>query len=110
MQILFDHCTPAPLRHHLPRHTVITAFEQQWHQLKNGVLLTKGEENGFHLLITSDRDFTIYEEGMKDRTIALIVLGSGQWPFIQKRIAQIISAVDAARPGSYCFIEISPSR
>lgn len=109
MRILFDHCTPAPLRKYLPGHIIVTAYEQQWHQLKNGVLLATGEQNGFELLITSDRDFVVHKDAIRNRTIVLIVLGSGQWPFIQKKITEIVAAVDSATPGSYCFIEIPPA-
>lgn len=108
MRILFDHCTPAPLRKYLPGHTIITAYEQQWHQLKNGALLMMGEQHGFDLLITSDSDFIVHKDVKRSRTIALIVLGSGQWPFIQRKVTEIVAAVDCATPGSYCFIEIPP--
>ena len=40
MKILFDQGAPAPLRRHLPGHSVDTAFERGWSELENGALLS----------------------------------------------------------------------
>jgi len=39
MKILFDQGTPAPLRHSLSNHRIVTAFEQDWSNLENGGLI-----------------------------------------------------------------------
>lgn len=44
MQILFDHSTPAPLRHHLREHTVHRSAEKGWELLENGELIRKADE------------------------------------------------------------------
>jgi hypothetical protein len=36
MKILFDHGTPAPLRHRLAGHEISTAHEMGWAKLSNG--------------------------------------------------------------------------
>jgi len=36
MKVLFDACVPRPLREFLPDHSVHTAHEMGWGQLKNG--------------------------------------------------------------------------
>jgi hypothetical protein len=56
MFILFDHSTPAPLRHALSGHQVVEAFERGWDRLVNGVLLDTAETEGFELLITADKN------------------------------------------------------
>ena len=50
MRLLFDEGTPVPLRNHLPYHTVETAYERGWHDLKNGELLVRAEAEGFDAL------------------------------------------------------------
>lgn len=43
MRILFDHGTPAPLRHALAGQEVVTAYEMGWADLVNGDLLNAAE-------------------------------------------------------------------
>lgn len=47
MRVLFDHSTPAPLRHYLKDHLVTEAVERGWDELENGALLTEAEAAGF---------------------------------------------------------------
>ena len=56
MKILFDQGTPAPLRRYLAGHSVDTAYERGWSDLRNGDLLTEAEINGYDLLITTDQN------------------------------------------------------
>ena len=44
MKVLFDQGTPAPLRQHLPEHSIDSAFEMGWSHLRNGQLLDRAEE------------------------------------------------------------------
>ncbi|MCE2422368.1 MAG: hypothetical protein J4G03_03525 [Gemmatimonadetes bacterium] len=43
MKILFDQGTPAPLRRHLPGHSVDTLAEKGWSEKSNGELLDLAE-------------------------------------------------------------------
>lgn len=54
MKILFDQGTPVPLRAALRDHSVSTAFELGWHQLKNGDLIRAAEEQQFEAMVTTD--------------------------------------------------------
>jgi hypothetical protein len=45
MKILFDHGTPAPLRHRLAGHEISTAHEMGWAKLSNGDLLAAAEKS-----------------------------------------------------------------
>lgn len=47
MRVLFDHSTPAPLRHFLKGHQVTESVERGWDELENGALLTEAEAAGF---------------------------------------------------------------
>jgi hypothetical protein len=46
VKILFDQCTPVPLRKALIGHQVETAFELAWGELNNGELLATAEAAG----------------------------------------------------------------
>ena len=59
MRILFDQGTPAPLRDHLPEHSVDTAFERGWSNLRNGALLDRAEADGYQILITTDQSLRL---------------------------------------------------
>ncbi|MCA9016695.1 MAG: hypothetical protein KDA77_15285 [Planctomycetaceae bacterium] len=105
MRILFDQGTPVPLRRHLADHSIATAFEQCWSELTNGKLLDTAEQAGSELLITTDSNLQ-YQQNLKGRQIATIVLRSTSWPRIQKSLSTIQAAVRRASVGSYEEIEI----
>jgi len=54
VRILFDQGTPVPLRKFLTTHQVETVFEWGWSTMKNGDLLTRCEEEGFDVFVTTD--------------------------------------------------------
>lgn len=73
MRILFDHCTPAPLRRRLPGHTVDTAYELGWSTLLNGALLDLAEQRGYEILITTDQGIR-HQQNLASRKIGLVLL------------------------------------
>ena len=79
MLILFDQGTPVPLRSFLKGHTVKTAAQQGWSTLSNGDLLRAAEAEGFDVLLTTDKNLA-YQQSLKDRRVAIVVLGNPQWP------------------------------
>ena len=105
MRVLFDQPTPVPLRTFLQGHAVTTAAQQRWGRLKNGELLSAAESAGFEVLATADKNMR-YEQNLIGRNIAVIVLGKQQWPELQAHVQLIVSAVNAATPGSYTEVEI----
>ncbi|NEQ33977.1 MAG: hypothetical protein F6K04_23800 [Leptolyngbya sp. SIO4C5] len=105
MKILFDQGTPVPLRRYLTSHTVDTAYERGWAELSNGNLLTKAEQEGYELLITTDRNLR-YEQNLTNRKIAIAVLMSTSWPRIKQQTVRIQAVIDAIQPGSYQEITI----
>jgi hypothetical protein len=97
MRILFDQGTPAPLRTVLTAHAVSTAYEMGWTELDNGALL-KATEEKFDALITTDKQLQ-YQQRLKGRRLAILILPSTSWPKIQLYLPQVISAVDGLKPG-----------
>ena len=72
MRILFDHCTPAPLRKYLSDHTVEFAGKRGWDRLTNGSLLAAAEAE-FDLFITCDQNLR-YQQNLQSRRIAILEL------------------------------------
>ena len=105
MKILFDQGTPVPLRRHLPRHDVATAAEMDWSQLTNGELLAAATEAGFEVLVTTDQNLR-YQQNLKDRTIAVVVLMSASWPRISKKADKVAAAIEGAGSGDYIEVEV----
>jgi predicted nuclease of predicted toxin-antitoxin system len=106
MRVLFDQGTPVLIRQSLKGHTVKTAREQGWSTLANGELLRVAEETGFEVLLTTDKDLA-YQQNLKGRKIAIVVLGRGRWRLIRPMVPQVIAAINDAKPGSYTVVEIS---
>jgi hypothetical protein len=104
MRILFDHGTPSGLARPLAGHEVTEAIERGWERISNGELLTKAEAAGFELLITTDKNIR-YQQNLKGRKIAIVVLGNSAWRMARQHIDRIV-AVNAAIPGSYAEVGI----
>lgn len=55
MKVLLDACTPRPVRQFLSGHSVSTAQETGWGQLKNGDLLWEADQS-FDTFISTDQN------------------------------------------------------
>src|ERR1700690_1396036 len=78
MKILFDHGTPAPLRHQLAGHEISTAYEMGWAKLSNGDLLAAAEKS-FDAFITTDQNLR-YQQNLAGRRLGILVLPTTSWP------------------------------
>ena len=105
MKILFDQGTPAPLRRFLGQHDVFTAYEKGWSTLQNGDLIRAAESEGFELMITTDGNLK-YQQNLKERKIAIMVILSTSWPKIQLKTREIFASIDTIARGSYIEIPI----
>ena len=105
MKVLFDQGTPVPLRRYLRLHEVATVYELSWSTLQNGTLISQAEAACFDVLVTTDRNWK-YQQNLRDRRVAVVVLLSTSWPKIQDRVSAVVTAVDGAVPGSYIEVEI----
>jgi len=85
---------------------VRTFIETGWPlQLENGDLLDAAEAAGFDVMVTSDQNIR-YQQNLTGRKLASVVLGSNIWPIVRNHGAEITAKADAAKPGSYDFIEM----
>ena len=98
MKILFDQGTPRPLREHLHGHSVDTAAERGWSELGNGELIEEAEQEGYEVFITTDQNMR-YQQNLTDRRLAIVILLSTAWPYVQPRIEEIRNALEEIRPG-----------
>ena len=105
MLILFDHGTPRSVARWLRGHTVVEAIAKGWDKLSNGELLKVAEEGGFDVLLSTDKNIR-YQQNLKGRSIAIVILGNSQRPVVLRYIQRVIDAVNAAAPGSYTEVEI----
>ena len=105
MKNLFDHGTPAPLRGYILEHTVDTAAEKGWAELSNGELLDQAASEEYELLITADQSMR-YQQNLRSRQIAIIVLRSNRWPDVLMRVDDIRAASERIQPGELREVEI----
>ncbi|MBV9508096.1 MAG: hypothetical protein JO323_24145 [Acidobacteriia bacterium] len=68
-------------------------------------MLKAAEEAGFDLLLSTDKNIK-YQQNLKGRRIAILILGNPQRPAVHRYIDRIVAAVNAATPGSYVEVEI----
>jgi len=104
MLILFDHVTPSGVARFLPGHTVTKARELGWDTLANGELLVEAERAGFDVVLTADKNMR-HQQNLRGRKVALVVLGTPQWPIVRLDGEKIATAVNAATPGSYTEVQ-----
>jgi len=105
MLILFDNGIPAPLRHALKGHVVVEAIDRGWDRLLNCELIATAEAAGFEVLLTTDKNMR-YQQNLKGRKIAFVVIGNQQWPVLHRYVERVVAAVNAATPGSYTEVDI----
>ncbi len=105
MKLLFDQGTPVPLRKYLLNHTVETAYEKGWSNLKNGDLLTRADAEGFDALITTDQNLR-HQQNLTKWKISVAVLLTTNWPRIRDHADTVVRAIEGLKPGSYVEIPI----
>lgn len=105
MLVLFDHGTPRGIIRALQGHTVKEARTQGWDTLSNGELLDAGENAGFEVLLTTDKNLR-YQQNLQGRKLAIIVLSKSRWSLVNAAMQQIVDAVNGAKPGSYTLVDI----
>ncbi len=105
MRVLFDHGTPSGIARSLVGHEVTHAIDRGWDKISNGDLLAKADAAGFEILLTTDKNIR-YQQNLKSRKIAVIVLGNSAWRMVRLHLEQIAAAVNDASAGSYAEVEI----
>ncbi len=105
MRVLLDDCTPRAIARCLRAHTVKESRSQGWDRLKNGELLDAAEAAGIEVFVTADQSI-IYQQNLGRRKIAVVILESAIWEYLQPHLNEIRNAVDAAEPGSLTKVRI----
>jgi len=105
MRVLFDHNIPSGTARALIDHEVAEAVQRGWERISNGLLISNAEEAGFDVLLTADKRIR-YQQNLKGRRLALVVVSNPTWRILQKYVDRITAAVNAATPGSYTEVEI----
>ena len=105
MRVFFDECVPRPLLKLLTGHEVKTAQDMGWNRMKNGELIRTAEAEGFDVFVTSDKNLQ-YQQNLRGREIALLVLSTNHWPALAKECALVRSALASLQPGQYIDLAI----
>lgn len=103
MKILFDQGVPYPLKKLIENHDISTAYDCGWSSLQNGELITRAEKN-FEIFITTDKNLR-YQQNLKNRKVAIIVLPTTSWKIIQQNIQEISNAIDKVSDNNFIELE-----
>jgi len=104
MQVLFDQGTPVPLRNYLTSHTVTTVFEKRWSTMQNGELLLAAEREAFEVLVSTDQNLK-HQQNLSARRIAIVVLMTTNWRRIERKVNDVVAAINSAKPGDYIEVD-----
>ena len=80
-----------------------------WEELSNGALLASAESSGFAVMITGDQNLS-YQQNLKGRRLALIVLSTNDWNILKHYSKLVITALNAAEPCSFQRVEVPSLR
>ena len=105
MRVLLDNGVPRGVARYLTGHAVEEARARGWEELANGDLIDAAEQNGFEVMVTTDKNIR-YQQNLKARKLSLIVLEHAQWPMVRLVVENIVVAVNAASPGSYVEVAV----
>jgi hypothetical protein len=105
MLVLIDENLPHRLRTLIPGHDVRTVDFQGWKSLSNGALLRAAEDAGFDVLVTADQGIR-YQQNLKERRIAIVVLSTPELDIVVARVAEILSAINSKTPGAFIGVDI----
>ena len=103
MNVLLDACVPRLVRKCLNKHTVRTAQEMNWGELKNGALL-KVAETQFDCFVTTDKNLK-YQQNLTGRRLAILVIPTNDWKVLKEHPSEIGNAVDKLKPRD--FVELT---
>jgi hypothetical protein len=83
---------------------VDTAVEKGWSQLNNGTLIEYAERDGYNALITTDQNLR-YQQNLKHRKIAIVVLKTTSWPRIRNGVEKVVAGLIEIPSGGFLEID-----
>jgi hypothetical protein len=89
--------------HEIQGHEIKSAASQGWTLMVNGDLIAAAEKFGFDVMITADQGIE-YQQNLKDRRIAWVVLSTNHWATLRAGAARIAKGLDSASPGEFLKI------
>jgi predicted nuclease of predicted toxin-antitoxin system len=97
LRILVDECLPEELVGWLKALEVRTVRQQGWAGISNSELLRLAEAQ-FDLFLTADKNLR-YQQNLKGRRLAILVLPSNRLKVLRRMIADIEAAIAQVIPG-----------
>ena len=64
----------------------------------NGEVIRKAEEEGYEIIVTTDQSMR-YQQNLRGRRLAIVVLLATAWPRVQHRTAEIRQAIEEEGQG-----------
>jgi predicted nuclease of predicted toxin-antitoxin system len=104
-RLLLDENMPKGLRNILAGYTVESAYRMGWGALTNGELLKAAEAAGFDAIVTADNNMR-YQQNLKGRRLALVVVSTNNWPIIRANADAVLAAVHSAQAGAYIAVQL----
>jgi hypothetical protein len=104
-RILFDHCTPKPLRRLLSNQEIRTCYEEGWATLRNGDLLAAADAARFDIFITADRNLR-YQQNLGPRQVEIIEFPTNRLALMERLVPAIQQALTNATPGTYQIVSM----
>ena len=80
------------------------ARSRGWEELSNGELIKAAEQEGFDLIVTTDKNIR-YQQNLSERKIGIVALQHSQWPMVKLVATEIAATIGAVTPGSYTEVE-----
>ncbi len=99
MRVLFDQGVPAPLREALLKDEVDTCHERGMSHFSNGELIAKAEFE-YDAFVTTDKNLG-YQQNLKWRRIAILVLPTTRWPVLKPHCSQIANVIGVLQEGKF---------
>ena len=69
-------------------------------------LLRVAEADGFEVMVSADQDLG-YQQNLKDRRLAIVVLDTNHWKKIQAASELVAATINDAVPGSFRIVALA---
>lgn len=108
MRVLLDESLPRQLAWELTGHEARTVAQQRWQGLKNGLLLTRAEAEGFDVLVTADRNIE-FQQNLDAVGVSIVVVAAvtNRIEDLLPLVPSLLQALPEARPGKVLTVGAS---